>query len=235
MKCWVVGHWLCYTYPVDTSSSGLTGSRQTFVDAVARNVDGVLDDARQLVGGQQEEEVSLGRTSDHGAQQGRVGVEADAHRYHDDVGVVSLDRVRNRSLDGQVRRAVRHVYRHLHATIHRCLSAVCLFVCLRPNFITLSSSRPGLRPARGPTRTELVEIARTCLRHALGRIPLRYPGRRPSFRLVADRFELSRHVDCEPCRKRLNRSRCRSGCELGWVQGTITRWGSRSPHGKGQV
>ena len=72
---------------------------------------------------------------------------------------------------------------------------VCPITSGDHNYITLSNDRPG----RGPTQTELAEIAQTCLRPALGQVPLYYPGRRPGrragFRHVADRVELSRHVE----------------------------------------
>ena len=35
--------------------------------------------------------------------------------------------------------------------------------------------------------------------------------------------------------KNLHRSSCRLGCGLGWARESCIRWGSRSPHGKGQL
>jgi len=115
----------CATYLVDALAGVLARLRQAVVLAVARRVDHVVDGALEVVGRQQDEEVALGRPGDDRAEQRRVGVEADADGDHQDVGVVDVDRVRNRLVDVQVGRAVGHVDRHLHTRHH---SFVCTHV-----------------------------------------------------------------------------------------------------------
>jgi len=67
-------------YPVNTTSAGLARTCQTFINAVTRGVDNVSDDAGQLPGWRQDEQVRLRWPGHYAAHQRQIGVETDAHR-----------------------------------------------------------------------------------------------------------------------------------------------------------